>query len=127
MKSFDDVPSDPVRELLRQGDPTGDGREPGADEVRLLRTRVLEEARQAPRREPHERFRPAIAVAWAALVCIGVLVAAGTVSLWRDLPSPGADTAATTATAPEEAAPRQVQFTTPGGTRIVWVLYPETP
>lgn len=129
MKSIDaPKPSRPaadrLRELLRRGDPAADGRAPAPEEVRLLRARVLEEARRSPGRARRGALRPAVAFGWAALVCVVVLVATGTAFLWRSEPTPDPPLAAG---AVDEAAPRQVQFTTPGGTRIVWVLYPESP
>lgn len=128
MKSNETKPSsDRLRELLRRGDPAADGRAPDADETRLLRARVLEEARSAGGGAPAPRglFRPAVAFAWAAAACVAVLVAVGTVSLRRGPARP--EQADRSSPGVEAAAPRQVQFTTPGGTRIVWVLYPETP
>lgn len=120
------TPFGDVGRLLRRGDPAADGREPSAEELRLVRARVLEEARNAPRRAPRGLFRPAVALGWVAVVCVAVLVAAGTVQLRRTAPPMDAEEV-TAGDGAVRAAPRQVQFTTPGGTRIVWVLYPDTP
>lgn len=146
---------DRLRETLRRGDPAADGREPGGDELRLLRERLLEGAVGAgrdrspagarKRREPASRpwaLRPSFATAAAAAgILVLTLGLALTLRLDRAAERAFDRTFDRTAGAarPAEASgggalgaeaetpPRQIQFTTAGGTRIVWVLYPEEP
>ncbi|HLE85704.1 MAG TPA: hypothetical protein VJG13_15280 [Thermoanaerobaculia bacterium] len=142
---------DRLRETLRRGDPAADGRAPDAAETALLRARLLESAAgaghgrepAAARRRPvlptrPRALRPSFATAAAAAGLL-VLTLGLAVTLWLDR---RADRAVDRALGPErpaeasggsalgteaETPPRQIQFTTPGGTRIVWVLYPEQP
>jgi hypothetical protein len=136
MKSED---LDRLRETLRRGDPAADGRAPDAGETALLRVRLLESAADAgfsPPTRPRA-LRPSFATAAAAGLLVLTLGLAVTLRLDRR-----ADRAVDRALEPErpaeasgspalgagaETPPRQIQFTTPGGTRIVWVLYPEQP
>jgi len=131
---------DRLRETLRRGDPAADGRAPDAGETALLRERLLESAAEAGFAPPirPRAIRPAFATAAAAAaVLVLTLGLAVTLRLHRE-----ADRAVDRALGPErpaeeplggvlgagaETPPRQIQFTTPGGTRIVWVLYPEQP
>ena len=141
---------DRLRAALRRGDPADDGREPGASELRLLRERLLESAAETPAARaagadpaarPGRRWRAALrpAFATAAAAAAALILALGLVlaldpggGLGRvvDRVRGAAGPEETTAAAGPlgaEPAHRQVQFTTPGGTRIVWVLYPEQP
>lgn len=137
-----------LRSLLREGDPADDGREPSAEETARLRARVLDAARAPTGDErraavihPHcapdaaeSRVRwTSAAVAAAALFAVLVLGAVA-FRVSRSAPTatgqPALEAGATGATGeipvPHlERAPRQIQFTTPGGTRVVWMLYPE--
>lgn len=145
---------DRLRETLRRGDPAADGREPGGDELHLLRERLLEGAVGAgrdrspagarKRREPAPRpwaLRPSFATAAAAAGILVLTLGLGltlrldraaerafdrtfdrTAGAARPGEAPGGALGAA-----DEAPPRQIQFTTAGGTRIVWVLYPEEP
>lgn len=141
---------DRLRDTLRRGDPAADGREPGADELRLLRERLLEGAVGAggdrspagarKQREPASRpwaLRPSFATA-AAAAGILVLTLGLALTLRLDRAAERAFDRTAGAARPgeapggalgagDEAPPRQIQFTTAGGTRIVWVLYPEEP
>ncbi|MDH3628238.1 MAG: hypothetical protein OES25_11370 [Acidobacteriota bacterium] len=106
-----------LRRWLREGDPLTDAAEPTS----ATRATVVEAARQqAARRES-----PALRLA------AGGLVAATTVFLlltWIALRVPDTTTmpphTGEIVTLPTDSQARQVQFTTPGGTRIVWVLDP---
>jgi hypothetical protein len=112
-----------LKQQLTAGDPVA--REPQFDEfhARTMRQRVLLEARTAERegaaaREGFSRafgwwLRP-VAVAAAMAVCLmaGILIGMRINSSSAAQPLPG----------PEER-PRQVQFSTPGGTRIIWTLH----
>lgn len=118
-----------LRALLWQGDPADDGREPSAEETARMRARVLGAASAPDAAESRTRWTPA-AVAAAALFAVLVL---GAVTLRISRSSPTATgqpalEAGATGEIPathRERAPRQIQFTTPGGTRVVWMLYPE--
>jgi hypothetical protein len=85
-----------------------------------MRRRIVAEA--AARRAPV--FRPFPALAASAAVVL--LVAIGWSFLRPELPMPaptaGAETAVAPATAESERRTRQVQFSTPGGTRVIWLL-----
>lgn len=125
-----------LRARLRRGDPATDGSEPSADEIRTLRNRVLRTAAASDR--PGRPVgvlwsrRPAVAAAVLILALGAALIAglgarlsgpeerqpAGTTGIGSaSREAPGGPTSGAT------AAARQIHFTTPGGTRIVWVLY----
>jgi hypothetical protein len=133
-----------VRSMLKAGDPAADGREPTSEEVAHLRARVLDAAR-VPYESPADEERPAAvihphcapdlaarirwtpaALAFAALFAVLVL---GLVTLRVTRPAPtGSGQPAREAGAggdPSVDEPRQIHLTTPGGTRVVWLLYPE--
>ena len=123
---------DRLRAALRRGDPAADGREPDAGELGVLRERLLESAaaakpdRSRPLPWRHQVLRPAFAVA-AALVLTLALALVLRLDRVQGPERPAGEAAGSTFDAGVAPAPRQVQFTTPGGTRIVWVLYPEQP
>jgi|GEM_PF-3076866 len=125
-----------LRRLLRRGDPAGDGRGPSDEERRSLRTRLRQtaEAARAPGAEtpPTGRpplWRPAVAAAsLVALLLALLLVASEGFHLPRTTdPTPEAVGPAGHGETVPEPRPRQIHFTTPGGTRVVWVLYPDRP
>jgi hypothetical protein len=128
---------DRLRAALRRGDPAADGREPDAGELGVLRERLLESAAARRRPAPPARpraLRPAFAAAAAtAAVLVLTLGLAVALQLHRAVDRPpgsersGEEAAAGTLGAGAETPRQQIQFTTPGGTRIVWVLYPEPP
>jgi hypothetical protein len=121
---------DRLRHTLRRGDPTADGRAPSEDEVRALRARL-----RAAAPEPAPPGRHALRPAWAgglAAAAIALTLAAawlaGLLPVERPwAPGPEEARYAGPPPDPSEPAGRQVQFTTPGGTRIVWVLYSDDP
>lgn len=82
-------------ELLRRHDPAA-----GKTLTSFDRTRILQGAR-----ERHPRTRPRLLVAMAVLVFI-VAIAVGRHHR-------------------EQTPPRQIQYATPGGTRVVWTLDPK--
>jgi hypothetical protein len=127
---------DRLRETLRRGDPAADGRAPDAGETALLRERLLESAADAGFAPPirPRALRPAFATAAAAAaVLVLTLGLAVTLRLHRQADRvrgpelPTEEPLGGVLGAGAETPPRQIQFTTPGGTRIVWVLYPEQP
>jgi hypothetical protein len=101
-----------LRDQLRDADPLR--REPAlpTDEVHAMRRRIVSAAHSAP----YRRSRPGLWAASAlALACIVLMV-----STWSRSDRGPAETV----TAPRHDEPRQLQFVTPGGTRIIWVLNP---
>ena len=107
-----------VSSLLKDADPVQ--REPGlsgADAARL-RNVILGSARE-PRTDA--RFWPSALAVAAAVV---LMVITGTFAGGR-LSSPGRNAPAQGGLVRETGERRQVQFATPGGTRIIWTLDPE--
>jgi hypothetical protein len=107
-----------LQTMLTGADPVAHDPELPADDALAMRRVVLSAARvQRPAAEPLSGFVPIAAV-------VIVTVAAG-VALGRKLPDRG-DAAARSGVAVQPPAERrQVQFATPGGTRIIWTLDPE--
>jgi hypothetical protein len=83
------------------------------EEAERIRQIVLREAARSVAPEPAQRpFRWQFAAAMASAVALAVSLGWGL----RERPE---------IPVPEELArPRQIQFETPGGTRIIWVLRP---
>ncbi len=121
-----------LRTRLCRGDPAADGSEPSGHEIRVLRERVTRAAaHDRPARSLWSR-RPAMAAA-LLILALGAALIAG-LARWPsggdgsrsaetagiDRPAREAPHGSASATATD---PRQIHFTTPGGTRIVWVLY----
>jgi hypothetical protein len=100
--------------LLRLGDPA---REMSADETERVRRRMAAAgAGGRPERAPRWG-------AWATAAAAAALALA--LGLWRGTPAPQIPPAP--AVIAEAPAPRryQIDFATPGGTRIIWTLTPE--
>ena len=101
-----------LRDQLHDADPLT--REPAlsTDEVHAMRRRIVSAAHAAP----HYRNRLGLQAAGAIVLACMVLM----VFTWsrsdREPVKP--------VTAPTHDEPRQLQFETPGGTRIIWVLNP---
>jgi hypothetical protein len=93
--------NDELIALLRQHDPAS-----GKALTEFDRTRILHRA-QGARRPPHRRW-----LASLALAAVVIFVAA--IAAFRREPSAPAHV----------RTARQVQYATPGGTRIVWTLDP---
>ena len=114
-----------LKHRLSEADPVT--REPGLDtfHVDAMRQRVLLEARRAEREGVGDAerggfsrawwFRPA-AVAAALAVCLVTAVAIGLRMNERQPLAPAPAVQQTT---------RQLQFATPGGTRIIWTFHQE--
>jgi len=101
-----------LRDQLRDADPLT--REPALtiEDVHAMRRRSVSAARTAP----YRRNRPGLRAAGAiVLACMVVMVFTWSRSN-RGPVNP--------VTAPKLDEPRQLQFETPGGTRIIWVLNP---
>lgn len=107
---------DEIRKLLRRGDPAGDGETLPPDEVASLRRKIL--AAVPP--EPSRGWRPAWALGLgvaAAAVLVSVVVFMPRTQPEKVLPTQEAHT--------QERAVQQIQFVTPGGTRVIWTLDPD--
>lgn len=99
--------------LLREGDPAAEARLPAPDAERMRRV-VVAAAREAqPATFPW--YRP-LAMAALVVMMIGVGAAIGQRAEWADVPPPSA------AALGDDGDRRQLQFSTPGGTRIIWVF-----
>lgn len=112
------------RALLRGGDPAADGCDPSPDETAALRERVVAVARAAGA-APRPGFA---APAWAAVVALGLAAWFGWLA-WPPTgdsapPPPRLATRGGSEHQPPARA-RQIQFATPGGTRVVWTLDPD--
>ena len=108
-----------LRSLLRQGDPADVLSEEKAARVRDRLTAALARRDSATARE-----RPVRGPRWAWITAAAGLCALA-FGLWRGAPRPASPPAARPglAAAVEPAAPRtQIDFATPGGTRIIWTL-----
>lgn len=100
-----------LRDLLRQGDPA---RPMTPDESDRIRHLVLREAARSEASEPAHpplRWGPVFAMASAVALAVGLG--------WGLRERPEIPVAQE-----ELARPRQIQFETPGGTRIIWILQP---
>ena len=105
--------TDELRKQLRDADPIQHEPPIPAVDVHNIRDRVLSAARTAR----HNRNRPRL---WAAgAIVLACTVAPLMIATYRPVRAP-----AQPATEPIHDGPRQLQFETPGGTRIIWVLNP---
>lgn len=113
-----DLDSKRLTELLRAGDPAADGGQPDPHTVARLRRRLRGEA---------------VGVGGSARIRRPLLVLAASVALtlvlgWQLTRSDRFDLLppqATPESSGEQLSPRQLQFTTPGGTRVIWTLDPD--
>ena len=110
-----------IGDALRDADPLRDEPSLPAEDVRAIRQLVLKTARENGR----ARFfwMQPMAVAAVVVAMIGIGITAG-----RRLPpvSPVSETHLQSARSLDEGVePRQLQFATPGGTRIIWVFDPQ--
>jgi hypothetical protein len=103
--------------LLRDHDPAGDVRLT-SDEATTIRAAAVAAAARA--RPSGISWQRPLAMAAILVLMIGSGVVAGRRAAERDRQSAAT---AGPAAAPEER--RQLQFSTPGGTRIIWVFNPE--
>ncbi len=120
---------DPLRKQLRAGDPLLPGDELSSLAATRMRNAMLAEVRQ-PASQPGWRLA---AVAAALSVTLG---SAYLLRLNPENPIPIDDRRADEATGPsggrastsgwpDESNDRQIQFTTRGGTRVIWLLKPK--
>jgi len=106
--------------LLRDGDPVACEPEMAAKDVRAMRRAVLagiETPDRAASRWPGPLLAAAaVAAAIVAGVAVGLRTPAPRTSPIGTAPTHGSDAV---------SAQRQLQFASPGGTRIIWVFDPE--
>jgi hypothetical protein len=104
-----------LAEWMREGDPLP--RDPGLSEaeVSAIRRRVVSEASGRP--AGRVVWRDALAIAAAVVLMVAVGVTTG-----RRLPPPSAPPHGVDDTSDQPGERRQLQFATPGGTRIIWTF-----
>jgi hypothetical protein len=108
-----------IRGLLEAGDPLRSEGPLNASDVARMRHTVLAAGQGAPRMP---WFWPRVVAATALVV---LMVLAGTMANRTTTPRSGAPADATKVRVPEDPAERrQLQFETPGGTRIIWTIDP---
>jgi hypothetical protein len=113
-----------LKKLLADGDPVA--REPGMsdDAVRAMRRTILAEARLQAEWTPSAwRLKP-LALAAAVTVCLAIGVSIG-MRLAGDGSQSGTSMPPAAAAPATNDARRQLQITSPGGTRIIWTFHQE--
>ena len=108
-----------LRTLLREDDPVERESALSADDVDRIRQMLL--AAETPRRSRHWKMRMALAGALSVLAGVAAWHAGWPSSVWQRSDPPN-HVARAPINAPTDR--RQVQFATPGGTRIIWVFDP---
>jgi hypothetical protein len=107
-----------VKTVLREGDPAATDEGLSLEQVHALRRAMLNAARRPDVvRTPWQR-----PLAVAAMIAL--TVGAGIFTGQRLAQTPAGRLDSPAAAAPEEGR-RQLQFSTPGGTRIIWVFDPD--
>ena len=109
-----------LRSLLRAGDPAAHDETPSPGQLANMRRQVLHAARtpDVARTPWHQPL--AVAAAVALTVAAGIFAG-------QHFPRQEAATPSSGAPSPASDARRQLQFSTPGGTRIIWVFDPDFP
>ena len=103
-----------IEQHLRDGDPFATESPMSATDIERMRNAVLAAAEDAP----------AVRVPWFALAATALAVVAGTF-VTRTEPTPVGRAEPLVLGGIGGAAPRQLQFATPGGTRVIWMFNPE--
>ena len=103
-----------LKQHLIDGDPVAREPELGAFHADAMRQRMLTEAKQQPATTPFWWLSP-VAVAAAVAACLLVAIGIG-------VRIPNEENARPAAVAAPDAR-RQMQFATPGGTRIIWTFH----
>ena len=108
------------RTTLREADPGAHAQLP-RDAAQAMRRAIVAATAELAPAAPRLWVQPLLVAATIALM-IGTGVLAGRRAAVQS-PAPG--TTATVNDDPREQEQRQLQFATPGGTRIIWVFNPE--
>jgi len=109
-----------LRDRLKRADPVAHESPPSPADVRRMRVTVLSAV---------EESQPALPrwhrTAWALAAIAGVSVIVG-IDRWSEQ-SPADEQRATRVDVEmaQTTSPRQMQFQTPGGTRVIWVFNPD--
>jgi hypothetical protein len=120
-----------LKRLLVEGDPVA--REPGMSDadIQAMRRAILVEARRQPESAPASwRLHPlalaaALAVCLATGVTIGVRLGGGGSASVMSVTSVPTRAVAPAASPAGSDVRRQLQITSPGGTRIIWTFHQE--
>jgi len=105
-----------LNQLLRDGDPLAREGQLDAEDARMIRRRVLAEAKSQPTTAAAWWPRPlAVAAALAACLLIAITIGGRLFS----------DEARVVPSASQATPARQMQFAAPGGTRIIWTFHQE--
>jgi hypothetical protein len=107
-----------LKKRLVDGDPIA--REPGMsdDDVQAMRRTIVVEARLQPASAPMSSWLRPLALAAALAACLVLGISIG-MRLGSDVPLSSSRPAAT----PTRDVRRQLQMTSPGGTRIIWTFH----
>jgi hypothetical protein len=108
-----------LKQLLAEGDPVA--REPGLSDVDLqaMRRTIVVESWRRPEPVPTSLWPRPLALAVALAACLTLGVGIGLRPGGRDLPGTPRPVA------PTSDVRRQLQITSPGGTRIIWTFHQE--
>jgi hypothetical protein len=109
----------PISRLLRDADPVRDEPELSAIDAQVMRRVVVSAAGSAP---PRAAWQPAVWVAAAVALAIAVGLGAGR---WRprdQVVTNGGGGGSDLMDGSDRENRRQLQFATPGGTRVIWVF-----
>lgn len=108
-----------IRALLSDADPLRSEPVLSSDDVRAMRKRVMDAAAARPARpRPWRR-------AMAAAALLTIITGAGMVASRRFVTNPNAVGPSPPPGSVDVGERLQVQFATPGGTRIIWTINPD--
>ena len=109
-----------LKRYLAEGDPVAREPELDAFHAQLIRQRVIVEAHTQPSAGPALWWLRPIAVAGAVAACLLIAIGVG-MRIDNGGPSPSVAVGRRL----ESQPPRQMQFASPGGTRIIWTFHQE--
>jgi len=115
-----------LKALLRQGDPAEALSE---EKSARVRERLAAAVTEPNRQETPEARSRVMRWEWITAAGLGALILA--IGLWQGVTHPKSSTGPERPVSLQPAAPAmprtQIDFATPGGTRIIWTLIPEGP
>ena len=111
-----------LRDRLKRADPVAHESPPSPSDLQRMRVTVLSAVEQT--QSPQPRWHR---TAWAlgAVAAVAVIVGIDRWSEPTPFPSDERRTTRATVDMAQTSPPRQVQFQTPGGTRVIWIFNPE--